>query len=301
MNTIMKLLTMTLLIGQAVANDVYISQVFLIGNGCSDDDTFVVLSPDEKTLSLLFENFYIDSSVTGPRGPRSSVARKSCDMQISISVPHNKRVAIKKIDYRGYAYIPSNSSIRFMSGHSLEVPALGYKTREFRDQIIKEGFLDEDLYLEQFVNNRLTEAACGEDVILHVSSKLFGNMHNDELFASIDSADSGIDYHMEYEDCYPTRRQTARELRYREAQRRQAEIQNRHNAHRRAELQRRRMQRGRPTTCARDPQCRRAINRGTRGRVERAETHRVERNTWGQNARGTSRPRRSSRSRRNHP
>ena len=208
MNLIMKLLAVTLLIGQASANEVYISHVSLIGNGCSDDDTFVVLSPDEKKLSLLFENFVIDSSVMGQYGGRTTVARKSCDMQISISVPSHKRVAIKKIDYRGYAYIPHNSSIRFMSGHSLEVPSIGYRTREFRDQIIKEGFLDNDLYLEQYVNNRLTEAACGQDVVLHVSSKLFANMHNDELFAAIDSADSGIDYHMEYEDCYPAPRRT---------------------------------------------------------------------------------------------
>ncbi|MAZ50064.1 MAG: hypothetical protein CME65_15990 [Halobacteriovoraceae bacterium] len=293
MNTIMKLLTMTLFISQAVASEVYISDVNLIGNGCSDEDTFVVLSPDEKKLSLLFENFFIDSSIGG----RSTVARKSCDMQISISVPRNKRVAIKKIDYRGYAYIPTHSSIRFMSGHSLEVPAIGYKTREYRDQIIKEGFLDQDLYLEQYVNNRLTEASCGHDVVLHVTSKLFANMHNDELFAAIDSADSGIDYHMEYEDCYPTRQPSAREIQAQDTARRRVQAAE---AARQAEIERRRQ-----LSCLRDPRCRAAtINRETRGtvgRVERAPAPRVERNTRGQNARGTTRSSSTSRSRRNIP
>ena len=207
MKTLTTFLATLFLIASASANEAFIKDVSVIGNGCSEDDSMAILSPDQKTLSLLFENFVIDSSSEG----RSPVIRKSCNMKVEIAVPHNKRIAISKIDYRGYAYLPYNSSLRFMSGHYLQVPSLGIVGRSYRTQEVINGSFDDDLYFEQYVNDTVADEACGEDVTLNVDTKLFINMNHEDIYASIDSLDSGIQFHVEFEDCYkqparPTRR-----------------------------------------------------------------------------------------------
>ena len=72
------------------------------GSGCPRGSAAVALSPDAKSLSILFDNFIVEAG--GDSGRRT--ARKTCNVAIPVHVPQGYSVSILKIDYRGFNSIP---------------------------------------------------------------------------------------------------------------------------------------------------------------------------------------------------
>jgi hypothetical protein len=204
MKSLLLLFGLFLISLNASADEAYISSLDYSGSGCEQDDATAILSPDQKVLSLLFDNFIVEAGAG--QGIRN---KKSCAIRINISVPDNKRITIQKIDYRGYAMVPQVARMYFKSSYNIEIPSLGFSTRTFNHTISKLGELDEDLYVEQRVFDRITSKACGRDVVMNINSEMSAvtNRNKDEAYLSLDSIDSGIDYHLEYEECFETNTQ----------------------------------------------------------------------------------------------
>lgn len=218
--TIILLLIMSF---SAFCEDAFISDVHFGGKGCSSDEAMAVLSPDAHTLSLLFDNYLVEAG--GELGKKNN---KICNVNLSIAVPEDKRVVIKKIDYRGYAFIPENARMRFISAYNIEIPSLNFQSKNFRDKIYKLGEFDEEIFFEQSLKQKPLKKACGQDFKLKIQTKLFVvSEDNSEVMASIDSLDSGINYHFEYEDCVSSVIQTPRSREQRRIKRERAERENR--------------------------------------------------------------------------
>lgn len=231
------LLIISISLTQAVfAEDAFISKVNYGGTGCKNDSAVAVLSPDQNILSLLFDDFLVEAG-----GESSNHVRKNCDVKLEISVPEDKRIVIKKIDYRGYAIVPAKAHVRFVSKYNFEIPTLNFISRDFGDRLIQRGDFDDDIFMELMINDSVTTRACGRDVILNIHTALMARSRADEVFASIDSLDSGIEYHLEYEDCIPNMRRTRAERQQRRIARQRAHELNRRNLHRRNEIRQRRM------------------------------------------------------------
>jgi hypothetical protein len=91
------------------ADDISLGQPGYGGTGCPAGTVSVTLSPDAKSLSLLFDEYQV--SVGGETG--RSFDRKSCNIAIPVHVPQGLSVSILKIDFRGFNHLPRSASSQF--------------------------------------------------------------------------------------------------------------------------------------------------------------------------------------------
>lgn len=184
-----------LLSAPAFAGDISLGIPGYGGTGCPDGTVSATLSPDAKSLSLLFDQYQV--SVGGTTG--KSFDRKSCNIAIPVHVPQGMSVSILKIDYRGFNHLPQSATSQF----NVEYFFAGTRGPSF--QRIFRGVLDED-YL---INNELLAQAivwsgCGADVNLRTNSSMrVSTTSNREAMSSIDSQDvkASIVYHLQWRSC----------------------------------------------------------------------------------------------------
>ena len=165
------------------------------GTGCPAGTVSATLSPDAKSLSLLFDQYQV--AVGGETG--KSFDRKSCNIAIPVRVPQGLSVSVMKIDYRGFNQLPQSATSQF----NVEYFFAGTRGPSFQRKF--RGPLTED-YL---INNNLTVQAvvwsgCGADVNLRTNSSMrVQTVSNREAMASIDSQDvnAGIIYHLQWRQC----------------------------------------------------------------------------------------------------
>jgi len=177
------------------AGDISLGEPGYGGTGCPDGTVSVTLSPDQKSLSLLFDQYQVE--VGGETG--KSFDRKSCNIAIPVFVPQGLSVSILKIDFRGFNHLPKYGSSQF----NVEYFFAGTRGPAFRRDF--RGPLDED-YL---INNELKAEAivwsgCGADVNLRTNSSMrVKTVSNKEAMASIDSEDvsAAIVYQLQWRSC----------------------------------------------------------------------------------------------------
>ena len=165
------------------------------GTGCPDGTVSATLSPDAKSLSLLFDQYQV--AVGGTTG--KSFDRKSCNIAIPVRVPSGMSVSILNIDYRGFNRLPPSATSQF----NVEYFFAGTRGPSF--QRVFRGALEED-YL---INNKLVAEAivwsgCGADVNLRTNSSMrVSTTANREAMSSIDSQDvnASIVYHLQWRTC----------------------------------------------------------------------------------------------------
>ena len=190
------LLACSLLLSAPVfADDISLGIPGYGGTGCPDGTVSATLSPDAKSLSLLFDQYQV--SVGGTTG--RSFDRRSCNIAIPVHVPQGLSVSILKIDYRGFNRLPQSATSQF----NVEYFFAGTRGPSF--QRVFRGVLEED-YL---INNELRAEAivwsgCGADVNLRTNSSMrVSTASNREAMSSIDSQDvnAGIIYQLQWRRC----------------------------------------------------------------------------------------------------
>ena len=179
----------------AFADDISLGVPGYGGTGCPAGTVSATLSPDAKSLSLLFDKYQV--SVGGDT--RKSFDRKSCNIAIPVHVPQGLSVSVLQIDFRGFNHLPQSATSEF----NVEYFFAGTRGPSF--QRVFKGVLDDD-YL---INNELTVEAiawsgCGADVNLRTNSSMkVKTVSNREAMASIDSQDvkGGIIYQLQWRTC----------------------------------------------------------------------------------------------------
>ena len=165
------------------------------GTGCPSGTVSATLSPDNKSLSLIFDEYQVSAGGTTGR----SFDRKSCNVAIPVFVPEGYSVAVLSIDYRGFNRLPRRASSQF----NVEYFFAGGRGPAFRRTFY--GALDSD-YL---INNELTVqsmvwSACGADVNLRTNSSMrVSTANNAEAMATVDSQDvnAAIVYRLSWRRC----------------------------------------------------------------------------------------------------
>jgi hypothetical protein len=165
------------------------------GTGCPAGSVSATLSPDAKSLSLLFDKYQV--AVGGTTG--KSFDRKSCNIAIPVRVPQGLSVSVLQIDFRGFNQLPAAASSQF----NVEYFFAGTRGPAYQKQF--NGPLQDD-YL---INNQLTVqaivwSACGADVNLRTNSSMrVQTVANKEAMASIDTQDvkAGIIYQLQWRPC----------------------------------------------------------------------------------------------------
>ena len=165
------------------------------GTGCPAGTAATVLSADRKSLSILFDAYYVEAGGS----TNKSFGRKSCNLAIPVHVPQGLSISVLAIDYRGYNNIPSGAKSVF----SVEYFFAGSTGPKFTKTF--NGPKNAD-YL---ISNKLTASsivwsACGADVNLRTNSSIRVNTTgNKEALATVDSEDikAAIVYQLQWKTC----------------------------------------------------------------------------------------------------
>ena len=165
MKKVLVLASAVVLSAPVFADDISLGQPGYGGTGCPAGAVSATLSPDAKSLSLLFDKYQV--AVGGTSG--KNFDRKSCNIAIPVHVPHGMSVSVLKIDFRGFNHLPRAASSQF----NVEYFFAGTRGPAF--QRVFNGAIDED-YL---INNELTIEArvwvgCGMASKLRTQSGLAG-------------------------------------------------------------------------------------------------------------------------------
>lgn len=192
------LLSAALLSLSAVAfaqNDIALGEPGYGGNGCPAGSASVTLSPDQKSLSLIFDQFITEA---GPSVGKQ-IDRKSCNIAIPVHVPSGFSISVIAVDYRGFVSLPRAASARLQAEYFFAGMQGPRFIKDFR------GVQDTDYTF----NNQIGVAAnvwspCGADVNLRVNaSMMLTNRGYEDSMATVDSADinAGIVYQIQSRRC----------------------------------------------------------------------------------------------------
>lgn len=166
------------------------------GSGCPAGSASATLSPDNKSLSIIFDEYFVEAGASN----RRRLARKNCSIAIPVHVPQGLSVSIVDVDYRGYVSLPRRANARF----TVEYFFAGIRgpkfTKNFRGETDKDYVLRNKLGLQSLV-----WSACGADVNLRVNSSMMVRVAStrDDALATVDSADfnAGIKYKLQWKRC----------------------------------------------------------------------------------------------------
>src|SRR3954467_15421199 len=86
----------------AHADDISLGGPGYGGTGCPSGSVSTTLSPDAKSLSLLFDSYQTEAG--GDTG--KTFDRKSCNIAIPVHVPQGLSISVLAVDYRGYNNLP---------------------------------------------------------------------------------------------------------------------------------------------------------------------------------------------------
>ncbi len=75
------------------------------GSGCPQGTVTATLSPDARTISVIFDDFRLENTVGAPPTPP-----KSCLIRVPVNLPPKTTLGVYTVDYRGYAKLDGNSS-----------------------------------------------------------------------------------------------------------------------------------------------------------------------------------------------
>ncbi|MBF0300363.1 MAG: DUF4360 domain-containing protein [Oligoflexia bacterium] len=170
------------------------------GSGCPTGSLSTVLAPDNKSLSVLFDQF----SVTAGVGSAVALERKECALSIPVHVPNGYSVSVYKLDYRGHAEIPLNGIPSAEGKLSVEYFFAGSQGITLSRSFVP-GFSDDFTVTDNLAGTIDVWSNCGEDVILRTNTNITAktNSLNETTMLTIDSVDitSGITFHLKYQTC----------------------------------------------------------------------------------------------------
>ena len=200
MTTVMKAalsaLTMFAFTTTAFADDIQLGNPAYGGAGCPAGTASAVLSPDAKTLSILFDQYLVEAGAAVNR----TMDRKGCNLAVPVHVPHGYSIAVFQVDYRGFAAIPSGGRGQFNVEYFFAGAQGPRQTKTFFGPSSQNYTLTSNLTTEQVV-----WSPCGADTNLRVNTSMLvqTNSSREQAMASVDSADitAGIVYQIQWRRC----------------------------------------------------------------------------------------------------
>lgn len=181
----------------ALADDLRLGQPQNAGTGCPSGTTAAVLSPDQKSLSILFDSYVAQTNVSQGK----AADRKNCTIGIPVHVPQGYSISLFQVDYRGYTLVPWGGSVRFSSEYFFAGSRGPRRVESFI------GPVDDDFLFTNYVAaEALVWSPCGAETNLRINTSLVAqaNRYGEDTLASLDSADitAGVIYHIQWRRCY---------------------------------------------------------------------------------------------------
>ena len=179
--------------------NIYIYDVAHGGNGCPDGSVDALLSPDHSTISVFFDQYYADSTES-----RRGRDRKSCNIGVSVKVPHGLSVALIELDYRGYVDLGAGAYGELSADYFFAGEPTGAELE--KQWIDPDAALEEDFYIEDdYHAGSIVWGACGEDAILrtNTSLKAYEGPNEEPAYIQLDTIDTtaSVLYQLQWKSC----------------------------------------------------------------------------------------------------
>ncbi len=180
----------------AQADDISLGHPDYGGTGCPGGSVSTTLSPDTKSLSVLFDSYVAEAGLVNNK----SMDRKSCNVAVPVHIPQGYSISIFKVDYRGFRSIPVGGRGQFnveyfFAGARGPVSSRFWNGGEEGDYTITHN-------LEA---GALVWSPCGADTNLRINSNILvrTNRNMDDAMATIDTLDvkSGLVFHIQWRRC----------------------------------------------------------------------------------------------------
>ena len=167
------------------------------GTGCPGGSASVSVSPDQTSLSILFDQFLVEAG--GSTG--KTFDRKNCNIAIPVTVPQGYSVSVFAIDYRGFVGIPSGGRAQLSVNYFLPGGGRGVTTtKTFSGPYSSDYIKSDSLGLSAIV-----WTACGASTNLraNTSMRVQTNSNNAQAMATVDTMDvqAGLIYHLQWRRC----------------------------------------------------------------------------------------------------
>ena len=178
-------------LSSARAEGPHLGMISAGGTGCPAGSYSAQISPDGRSLSLIFDE-YVARADNGRH-----IDRKSCGIAIPISVPEGYSVAIATVGLEGWASLSSHARAVV----SLETFFSGSRgphvTKTLRGPFDRSFEINDEL-----VSSAVVWSPCGQDVILRAQSSLvvYGDGESDAI-AGIDSLSPAL-FHLRWRRCH---------------------------------------------------------------------------------------------------
>jgi hypothetical protein len=180
----------------ALADDIALGYPSYAGTGCPAGSASASLSPDAKTLSVLFDSFTAEAGNTTGR----QIDRKNCQISIPVHIPNGISVSLIGVDYRGFNGLPA--------GARSELRAEYFFAGSTGPKIAKQFFgpnLNDYLIHNDLIATGLVWSPCGADVNLRIASSIMAitNSRYDQTQMSLDSIDAtaGLLFSLQFRKC----------------------------------------------------------------------------------------------------
>jgi hypothetical protein len=176
------------------ADDIALGEPGYGGTGCPDGSASVTLSPDAKSLSILFDEYYVEAG----GATNKSLDRKSCNIAIPVHVPQGLSVSILAIDYRGFNDIPVGARSTF----GVEYFFAGVRGPSFSKNF-NGPVSDNYVITNKLTAQALVWSGCGADVILRTNPSIRVQSTSKQAMATVDSEDvnAAIVYQLQWKKC----------------------------------------------------------------------------------------------------
>lgn len=193
-----KIATLSLLAASMTtfAQDIQLGYPAYGGNGCPSGTANASLSPDGKSLSIIFDQFVTEA---GPASGRT-LDRKACNIAVPVHVPNGFSISIIGIDYRGYVGLPAGANARMQAEYFFAGMRGPVFAQQFRGRTNQDYLFNNTLGVQAMV-----WSPCGADVNLRVNASMMVQNTNrmEDALATVDSADisAGIVYRIQMRRC----------------------------------------------------------------------------------------------------
>lgn len=175
------------------------------GTGCPNGSISATLSPDNRTLSVIFDNFSTEAMP-------ASVDRKNCRLKIPVKVSPGFQVAIVKSDVRGFTSLPENSKTVVRTTHHISIVQGAAEKQVDKKPFTRvttfTGPMDDEIYIGQHIESEQIWSPCGASFRLNIGTMVTvsNEKSNDLAMAVVDSIDlqtedKAMKYHLNWRRC----------------------------------------------------------------------------------------------------
>jgi hypothetical protein len=178
---------MKLLIQAALACSTIIGlPAYAATNGCPEGSYSIILAPDGTALSILFDQFTVESG---------AAQKKVCRISAPLKLPANQSIGVYKVDYRGFAKLALKQDAELEVKYALG-PHSNPHGRVFKRKV--KGVHEGDYFFTETIGaGQMKRIGCGADAMLTVDISL-----NLAVGRSADGAKRGaMVYHLDLKTC----------------------------------------------------------------------------------------------------